>query len=303
MWRFLLQNIMLCGRMKRKKTLDERAEIKMLCKKIQLDDSAYLKTYVADKTENYTRKGVLVIPGGAYCMVSDREAEPVALGFLPQGFNAFVLHYSVEGEKTFPAQLIQASKAMKHIKDHAEEYGIDPDRVFVVGFSAGGHLAASLATMWNKQEIYEEVEMPFGYNKPRGAMLIYPVITGDPAYSHQGSFRYLFDNETPDKEQLAKASIEQHVTENACPAYLIHAANDPSVPVENSLLLAMAYSKEKIPFEMHIYPRGKHGFSLGNPITAMGNEEPNHNEQWLKDAAAWCEKVLSGEYEKQETEQ
>ncbi len=274
----------------------------MLCQKIQLDDCAYLDTYVADQTVNYKRKAVLVIPGGGYRVVSERESEPVALGFLPYGFNAFVLHYSVDGEKTFPEQLIQASRAMKHIKDHAEEYGIDETQVFVVGFSAGGHLAASLATMWNKQEIYDAVEMEYGYNKPRAAMLIYPVITGDEHHAHLGSFQHLFDTETPTKEQREVASIERNVTEHACPAYLVHAANDRTVPVENSLLLAMGYSKYKIPFELHIYPRGKHGFSLGNEITAMGETEAAYNGQWIEQAARWCERIISGEYEKQQEE-
>jgi len=92
------------------------------------------------------------------------------------GYNAFVLHYSVSSnsDKIFPSQLIQASMAMKHIKDHAEEYNIDPGKVFVTGFSAGGHLTASLGIMWNKKEIYDAIDMPYGYNKPTGIMPIYP---------------------------------------------------------------------------------------------------------------------------------
>lgn len=272
----------------------------MIYEKIQLDDCATLDVYVAEQTENYKRKAVLVIPGGGYRIVSDREAEPIAMGFMPHGFNAFVLRYSVSGEKTFPEQLIQASRAMKHIKDNAEKYGIDETQVFVVGFSAGGHLAASLVTMWDKKEIYDAVEMEYGYNKPRGAMLIYPVITADENYAHQGSFRYLFDTEEPTEEQRDMASIERIVTEKVCPAFLLHAANDRTVPVENSLLLAMEYSKYRIPFEMHIYPRGKHGFALGNDITARGETEATYNGQWIELAANWCEKIITGEYEKQE---
>ena len=125
------------------------------------DENAYLDCYVADKKENYTRKAILIIPGGGYGMVSDREGEPIAMAFMPYGYNAFVLNYSCK-KFPFPTHLIQASKAMKHIKDNAEEYGIDAENVFVVGFSAGGHLAGSLATMWNNEEIYKEIDMPFG---------------------------------------------------------------------------------------------------------------------------------------------
>ena len=89
-------------------------------------------------------------------------------------------------------QLVQASKAMKHIRDHAVEYGIDPEQVYTVGFSAGGHLAGSLAVLWNRKEIYEQVDMPYGYNKPTGAMLVYPVVTVSRPYAHEGSFLNLY---------------------------------------------------------------------------------------------------------------
>ena len=211
----------------------------MIFKKIMLDDSAYLEAYVADKTEKYTRKAILVIPGGGYSGVcAGREGEPVALAFLSYGFNAFVLHYSVGGEKIFPAQLIQASMAIKHIKENAEEYGIDENEVFALGFSAGGHLAASLGTMWNKNEIYDAIDMPYGYNKPKGIMLMYPVISGVSEHSNKGSFQNLFGTENPTEQQLKESSIELNMTEAASPAYIVHAANDTSVHVENSLMLA-----------------------------------------------------------------
>ena len=108
----------------------------MIFKRIQLDEkynNVFLDVYVADKTENFTRNAILVIPGGGYRNIcSNREGEPIAMAFMPYGYNAFVLSYSVSRQKTFPGQLIEASLAMKHIKDHAEEYNIDPERVFVV---------------------------------------------------------------------------------------------------------------------------------------------------------------------------
>ncbi len=265
----------------------------MKCERIQLDESAYLEAYIAEQTEKHIRKALLVIPGGAYFDVcADREGEPIALSFLPYGFNAFVLHYSVKGEKTFPAQLIQASMAMKHIKENAEKYGIDEKEIFAVGFSAGGHLAASLGTMWDKKEIYDVIDMPFGDNKPKGIMLIYPVVTGGEEHSHRWSFNNLFNSEHPTEEQLQSASIELNVTVKTCPAFIAHAANDSAVPVENSLLLAMAYSKHKVPFELHIYPRGEHGFALGNKITWSGNAEFLHNGQWVEDAVKWCNELI-----------
>ena len=138
----------------------------MECEKIYLDTEnteVFLDCYIADSLNGYKRKAMLVIPGGGYgCICSDREGEPIAQAFIAKGYNAFILHYSVGGRRAFPAQLIEASMAIKHIRDNAENYGIDPKNVFVVGFSAGGHLAGCLATMWQKDDIYAELKMPFG---------------------------------------------------------------------------------------------------------------------------------------------
>lgn len=265
----------------------------MKVQKIMLDDSAYLEAYIADVKEKYTRKAILVIPGGGYGGLSDREGDPVALAFMPYGFNAFVLHYSVGRTKTFPTQLIQASLAVKHIKDNAEEYGIDEAEVFAVGFSAGGHLCASLGIMWNKKEIYNAIDMPYGYNKPKGIMAVYPVISGISEYAHKGSFQNLFGTDNPTYEQLKEASVELYVNGQSCPVYIVHAANDTGVPVENSLILATEYSKHNVPFEMHIYPKGEHGFSLANEITWDGNPEfvQEENAKWVENAARWAEKL------------
>lgn len=266
----------------------------MIYKKIILDESSYLEAYIADKTEQFTRKAILVIPGGGYAGVcSEREGEPIALAFMPYGYNAFVLHYSVGRTKKFPAQLIEASLAMKHIKDNAEEYGIDKDEVYAVGFSAGGHLCATLGVMWNKKEIYDVADMEYGYNKPKGVMLIYPVISGVSEHAHMGSLRNLFCTDTPSDMELKDASVELYVTEESSPAYIVHAADDSCVPVENALIIAEAYSKFKVPFELHIYPRGEHGFALGNKITWSGKPEhvQKENEKWIENAVLWAEKL------------
>ncbi len=265
----------------------------MIYKKVSLDDNAYLEVYVADATKDFTRKAILVIPGGGYSMVcSDREGEPIGMAFMPYGYNAFVLHYSVK-EKPFPHHLIQASKAIKHIRDNAEEYNIDPEQVFAVGFSAGGHLAASLGTMWHKKEIYEALEMPHGYNKPNGVMLIYPVITGGEK-SHKNSFKSLLMNENPTEEQLKEVSIENNVDENSSPMFIMHTSNDQTVNVYNSLVLAETLAKQEIKFELHIYPDAPHGVALGNKITS-GNWDKYENvaiSKWVESAAVWAESIV-----------
>ena len=269
----------------------------MLYEKIQLDEhdeNVFLQVYAADKIGDYVRKAILVIPGGGYGMVcSDREGEPIAMAFMPYGYNAFVLHYSVKKDP-FPSHLIQASKAMKYIKDNAERFNINTEKVFVVGFSAGGHLAATLGTMWNKKEIYEEVDMPKGYNKPAGMMLVYPVISGG-EISHANSFRNLLCTQEPTEEQLQSVSIENFIDENSSPAYIIHTSNDNVVDVRNSLVLADRLAAQKIKFELHIYPDAPHGIALANEITKCGNEKwcDSSMAEWVKNAVSWAEKLAN----------
>ena len=271
----------------------------MIYKKVQLDENdkdVFLEVYVADKVGDFVRNAILVIPGGGYGMVcSEREGEPVGMAFMPYGYNAFVLHYAVK-KKPFPSHLIQASKAMKHIKDHAEEYNIDPDRVFVTGFSAGGHLAATLGTMWDRKEIYDEVDMPFGYNKPAGMMLIYPVISSA-EFGHKGSFKNLLMDENPSDEKMAEVSIENCICEKSSPAYIVHSSNDQAVNVRNALVLADALAKQKIEFELHIYPDAPHGVALGNEITACGNEKWNYPamSHWVENAVVWAKSICEKE--------
>ena len=258
--------------------------------KIMIDDEAELWTYICDQNPWYKRKAILILPGGGYEFVDNFvEGDPVAQAFIPYGFNAFVLRYSVNKMKNkFPDQLIQATKAMKHIRDHAEEYGIDSEEVYALGFSAGGHLCGTLATMWMRKELQEAVPMPYGYNKPKGVILMYPVVTGNPEFSHQDSFKNLLCTQNPTKEELASVSLENLVDENTVPAYIVHGGADDAVPVENSLILATAYRKANVPFELHIYPHRRHGFGLGNEITGQADYHIGENiSRWVEQAVLW----------------
>lgn len=269
----------------------------MIYKKVPLDpvyQDVYLEVYAADRVGDYTSKALLVIPGGGYsCVCADREGEPIALAFLSHGFNAFVLHYSANGQKYFPGQLIEASLAVKHIKDHCEEYNIDPEKVFAVGFSAGGHLAASLGTLWHMREIYDAIDMPYGYNKPAGTMLIYPVISGVAEFSHVGSFRNLVGVDEPSEELNRMCSIEKNVDERTVPAYILHTSNDQVVDVRHSLLLAAAFREAGKQFEMHIYPDAPHGVALGNKITKCWDEKFDNPciAKWIENASAWADSI------------
>ncbi len=258
-----------------------------------VDESIYLEAYIADRVPGVIRKPLLIIPGGGYHMVcADREGEPIALEFLSRGYNSFVLHYTVTRGRKFPCQLIEAARAIKYIKDNAEKYGIDSEQLFVVGFSAGGHLAASTGVLWKNPDIYREVDMPYGYNKPFGVMLIYPVIS--PKYEHHfTSFINLLCTEAPSEQQLAMVAIDANVDADSSPAFIMHTSDDRVVDVNNSLDCARAYSAAGVPFEMHIYPHGIHGMALANELTAQGNPDFLNKDiaGWVELAANWAQNL------------
>ena len=269
----------------------------MKCERIYLDDNnGYIDTYISDPIDNLTRKAILVIPGGGYRAVcGDREGEPIAQAFVPHGYQAFVLNYYVGAEKPFPIQLVQAAKAIKHIKDNAEAYGIDPEQIFVVGFSAGGHLAASTGVLWKHPEVCGAVDVPYGYIKPTGVMLIYPVISSTEDYRHSGSFHNLLATKEPTEDQLLSVSIEKNVDADSAPAFIVHTSNDQIVDVRNSLSLGAAYKEAGLKFELHVFPNGPHGWGLGTHVTSVGKEKfiiPAASE-WVRMATVWADGVIS----------
>jgi acetyl esterase/lipase len=237
-----------------------------------------------------------VIPGGGYHNVcSDREGEPIAHAFMAEGFAAFVLSYSVARVRPFPAQLIEASLAMAHIRTHAEEYGIDPNAVFVTGFSAGGHLACSLGLLWHLDAITDETGIPFGINKPSGMILGYPVTIYEGG--HKSSHHNLWCTDEPTEEQIAISSLERHVDERSAPLFIMHTSDDTVVPIKSALALASAYAEKGLPFELHVYPHAPHGVALATPITSGGNPalEDEAIAGWIRQAAYWAKKWANKE--------
>lgn len=261
------------------------------------NEDCRLDCYLSDAITGLTRKAILVIPGGGYGIVcSDREGEPIAQAFVPYGFQAFVLHYTVGRKRVYPAQLIEASLAIRHIREHAKEYGIDPQAVFATGFSAGGHLAGSLGILWNRTEVVKAVGGEYGCNRPDGIILGYSVICSEKGYSHQGSFFNLLGTDTPTEEQMASVSLEKHVTKESAPLFLMHSSDDTVVGVRNALDLAAAYNAQGLRFEMHIYPSAPHGLALGNKVTACNNPGWTGESMggWVELAARWTDFVTAG---------
>ncbi len=248
---------------------------------------AALTIYVTEYSPEigrHRRPAVLICPGGGYEFLSDREAESVALAFLAEGIQAFVLYYSVV-KKQFPTALLEAASAMAYIRAHAAEWDINPDGIAVCGFSAGGHLAASLLVHWNKPFVSEPLGFD-GEQRPNAGILCYPVITTGPL-THQGSIDNITSRDASE-EMLSLVTLERHVGPQTPPTFLWHCADDGCVPVENSLRFAGALSAAKIPFAMHIYPEGGHGLALANEVTAKTKEQLQPSAAgWFSLAAAW----------------
>ncbi len=210
------------------------------------------------------RPAVIVCPGGGYEYTSIREGEPVALKYASAGFHAFVLDYSV-APSIWPAAICELSKAIMYVREIADEYLIDTERIFVCGFSAGGHLAASIGVHYNHPDVLRFSDSDGINNKPNGIILGYPVISANTPEAHEGSIINITGGNT-ELAQLMR--LEEHVTGDTPPMFIFHTFKDTIVPVKNSLNMANALEKNDVNFELHIYPNGNHGLSLANNLTA-----------------------------------
>ena len=275
----------------------------MLHERIYLDptdERVYIDTYVADD-RTVPKDAMLVIPGGGYHGVcTSREGEPIALAYMARGFNCFVLHYRVSGYTErheadgYPSQLIDASRAMVYIRNHASELNINPERVFAVGFSAGGHLAGSLAILSDDEAVLAAVGCPRGMNRPTASVLAYPVVTAL-TDTHEGSFSNLMRMpfaEIPEADRR-RLSLEENVTDDSAPLFIWHTAEDRVVPPVGSLMLAAKYTERGLPVALHLYPYGGHGAALANEVTACGGTASLQPlaEGWLEESIAWLKTI------------
>lgn len=277
----------------------------MICKSLSvaldykahnLDNGGYQATADLYLPDNYPdidverkRPTVIICPGGSYRFTSRREAEPVALNFIAKDFNAIVLNYSC-APALFPASLCELAWCVKTVKENACNWNVDTDKIFICGFSAGGHLTASFATLWNNQ-IIKNVFPKYDLSVA-GTILCYPVITsGEKA--HRGSFLNLLGEKATDTKALLQVSLEKQVSSSTPPAFIWHTVEDNVVPVENSILYASALKENNIPFEMHLFPRGPHGLSLCTKAVYNPDKMPSRGEEnniWFDLAIAWIKR-------------
>ncbi len=262
----------------------------------EADDRVFIDTYITNLGEN--KDAMLVIPGGGYNDVcTEREGEPVALEFVSRGYNAFVLNYRVARKgDVFPKQLLDAASAMVYIRNNAGRFKINPNRVFAVGFSAGGHLCGSLATMFDYPEVKEVFGDDFIKVRPTGAILSYPVVT---MYgpTHTDSFVKLLGKSESDftDQERERYSLERIVKDDTAPMFVWHTVEDTLVPINGSLKLAMALVENNVCHRMSVFPYGPHGVVLSNKITETGNPEyvQPFAEPWVDQAVEWMHTLPS----------
>ncbi len=240
------------------------------------------------KRENDKRPCVIVCPGGAYKRCAEREAEPISVKFLAAGFNTFTLLYSVVPHR-FPSQIREVAAVMELIYKNADEWNCDINRIAIIGFSAGGHLAAHYSNAFDCEEVRE----CFPESKQVNAsILCYPVLCADESLRHFDCFTNLLGYR-PNEEQAKKYSCEKLVNSNTPPAFIWHHAADKRVSVTDSLEYAKALSKFDIPFELRIYPFGRHGLSTVDDETNNEIEESaTRAAEWIGAAISWLKMIF-----------
>ncbi len=246
-------------------------------------DKPSLTLYLPEK-DKATGVGVVICPGGGYGdLALDHEGEQVGKWLNSLGVAGFVLQYRHHGSGAgygHPAPLQDAQRAIRLVRSRAQAWGLDPNRIGILGFSAGGHLASSAATHFDENfyELKDDIDKVSC--RPDFAVLIYPVITMLRPYTHQGSVQNLLGR-NPDKDLLDKLSNETQVTAQTPPTFLAGTWADTAVPIENSIQFYLALRKAKVPAELHIFEKGGHGTGLGRDGLAF-SDWPRLCAEWFR---------------------
>ncbi|GAA3724123.1 alpha/beta hydrolase [Salinicoccus jeotgali] len=278
--------------------------------------------------EKEGRPAVVICPGGSYMYVSDREAEPIAYEFLAKGYHVFILRYStlgsamrkegnavnrdelyqiaslVEADETlgseFPGPLVELAETMTFIRENCHEFNVNPDKIGVIGFSAGGHLAASLGVHWNTSWLKELTGTEPRWYKPNFQILSYPILDfmmnksiaeergiGDPKYMTTAS-RMIFGPHVTD-ELLDRATLAKNISKDVPPTFIWHTVADQLVFVQNSLDFAKGLEAHQIPWELHTFKSGGHGLSLATEMTGI---EDVRAANWTGLMFSWLQETL-----------
>ncbi len=242
----------------------------------------------SDEMPAIRRKPMMIVcPGGGYQMRSDREAEPIALQWMAAGYHTATVHYCVL-PSPYPTAVLQLAEAVRQVRLHADEWNVIPDQVYIMGFSAGGHLACTLGTLWNDPLFHDM----FGDDqlwKPNAQVLSYPVVTMGEK-THAGSRKYLLGDD-PDPALVEKLSLENNVSPDTVPTFIWHTMEDTVVPVENTLWYACSLRRHGVPFEMHVYENGPHGLATCAQVsTGIPNDIHPTAATWIPLAMAFLDR-------------
>jgi acetyl esterase/lipase len=235
--------------------------------------------------EKRTGAMVVVCPGGGYgVLATDHEGQQVARWFNTIGVSAAVVKYRLGPKYHHPAPLNDAQRAIRYVRAHADELKIDPHRVGIMGFSAGGHLASTVSTHFDAGDAASSDPLAKQSSRPDFAVLCYPVISLKSSFGHKGSLRNLL-GDNPDPMLVESLSNETQVTKETPPTFIFHTGEDKGVPVQNALVYYQALVEHDVPAEIHVYQHGPHGVGLapGNPILTTWKERL---ADWMK-ANGW----------------
>lgn len=274
----------------------------------EMDDMNMLR-----ETINYTKDGrvnmeifvhqdaseplpaIISLPAGAFGMLAYSDKEPRVLTFYEKNFHAFVLNYSVGKYSEFPNPLDEVSWAIWQIRSHAEEWNVDPDKIVVMGFSAGSSVAGMSATQWNTPGLYERVGAPDAESiRPNAAVIGYGAaditntILDDPSVARPGNWGKIVTDRTPELD------IVNYVDENTAPMFIWHCRGDWFVPLKNPLMLAEAMQEHDLAYELHIFSDGYHGMSVGNNGPGGDLEHSDHPnaDMWVPLCVNWLNHIL-----------
>jgi acetyl esterase/lipase len=224
---------------------------------------------------------VVVCPGGGYGgLATLHEGRQVAYWYNSFGVTAFVLKYRVAPRYHHPAPLTDAQRALRWVRWHAAEFGVAPNRIGIMGFSAGGHLASTAGTHYDKGNPTAADPIERASCRPDFLVLCYPVISLTTEYTHRGSLRNLL-GDNPDPKLVESLSSERQVTADTPPTFLFHTSSDTGVPSQNSVLFYLALREKGVPAEMHIYERGPHGVGLA-PFEPVLSTWSDRLKDWMK---------------------
>ena len=259
------------------------------------------------------KPAVIVCAGGSYltCSRHSPEGDQAAMVFASEGYQAFVLEYSVrerapEGKVLFPAQILDYGKAILTIREHADEWCVDMSKISIIGFSAGAHLCGMIATTWHEKLLSDYFGEKSEVFKPLCAMLLYPItdyrIQNEhlrnnfiPVYPIEAN-NAVFGCVNPSEEEEIKNSPVCHVSENTCPIFIAAATDDMVVPSVQSLDLAKALHNKNIPYELHMFEFGNHGFALGQYIPESYRYDKKHaNAKWIEMAKVFLMHKIADE--------